>query len=198
MVDLAYISGRKKWNRPQAIMLSTNSSGIVNGVPQVTGTEGDDFIILSDHNRSEISMKPERIENRKRMVNGHMRSYHIADKLTISTSWSMLPSRSFSASVSFSASGVLEQDDREEYTADGGAGGIDLLRWYENNTGSFYAFLAYDNFESFAEYAEAPTNKLHRYAQQVEVFFSDFSYDIVKRGGSNHDFWNVSLSLEEV
>jgi hypothetical protein len=32
----------------------------------------------------------------------------------------------------------------------------------------------------------------------MQVYIADFSYDVVKRGGSNHDLWNVSVSLEEV
>jgi hypothetical protein len=198
MVSSTYMSGRKKWARPQAIMLSTNSSGISNGVPQVTGTEGEDFIILSDHGRSQITVSPERIENRKRMVNAHMRSYYIADKLKISTSWTMLPSRSYSIVQTFSASsGMIENLDAISYTADGGAGGTDLLRWHESNPGSFYMFLAYDNFDNYDNYSGG-VSKLSRYAQEVEVYFSDFSYDIVKRGGSNHDFWDISVSFEEV
>ena len=55
----------------------------------------DQFLILSDHNRGELQFSPIRIEQRQRTVNGRMRSYHIAAKLTISTSWDMLPSRSF-------------------------------------------------------------------------------------------------------
>jgi hypothetical protein len=32
----------------------------------------------------------------------------------------------------------------------------------------------------------------------LEVFVSDFSYNVVKRGGTNHDLWDISISLEEV
>ena len=38
----------------------------------------EDFIVLSDHNRQPITFGMQRIENRKRMINGTMRSYHIA------------------------------------------------------------------------------------------------------------------------
>jgi hypothetical protein len=41
-------------------------------------------------------------------------------------------------------------------------------------------------------------SKLGQYNQVVEVFFSDFNYSVVKRGGSNYDFWDVSVTLEEV
>jgi hypothetical protein len=149
MVSSAYLSGRKKWIRPQAIIFSNNSGGIdIDGFPVINGVEGEDFIILSDHNRSDISFNTNRLENRKRMVNGHMRSYHIADKMNISFSYNLLPSRSFSGSQSFTASGQYV-NNLVEYTADGGAGGAELLEWYSTNPGSFYIFLSYDKPQSF-------------------------------------------------
>lgn len=197
MVSSAYLNSRKKWSRPQAIILSNNSEGIINGVPQISGVEKEDFLILSDHNRTDISIKPNRLENRKRMANGHMRSYYIADKLGISTSWSMLPSRSFSGNATFNSSGQLNETYLEQYTADGGAGGEELLSWYENNTGSFYMFLAYDKPSNFSANPYS-TENLAKYSEVLEVFFSSFDYNIVKRGGATHDFWNVSVSFEEV
>jgi hypothetical protein len=194
MVSSAYLSGRKKYTRPQAVIFSNNSGGIIDGVPQIIGTEGEDFIILSDHNRSDISFSTNRLENRKRMVNGHMRSYHIADKVNISFSYSLLPSRSFSGEQSFSASGQYVSN-LVEYTADGGAGGSELLDWYESNPGSFYVFISYDKPQNFSVDVYG---KLDKYSDVLEVFFSDFSYNVVKRGQTNHDLWDVSIALEEV
>lgn len=200
MVSSAYLNSRKKWDRPQAIILSNNSDGIINGVPQISGVEREDFLILSDHNRSEISIKPNRIENRKRMANAHMRSYHIADKLSVSTSWSMLPSRSYSGDASFTTNGTLYDPSLIEYTADGGAGGEDLVRWYNENTGSFFMFLSYDNPNNFTANPYSPEN-MKLYSEVLEVFFTSFDYAVVKRGGGtspNYDFWNISASFEEV
>ena len=194
MVSSAYLSARKKWIRPQAIIFSNNSGGILDGVPQISGTEGEDFIILSDHNRSDISFNTNRLENRKRMVNGHMRSYHIADKMNVSFSYNLLPSRSFSGDQSFTASGQYVEN-LIEYTADGGAGGAELLDWYSSNPGSFYMFLSYDKPQSFTVGAYS---KLDKYSDILEVFVSDFSYNVIKRGGTNHDLWDISISLEEV
>ena len=194
MVSSAYLSGRRKWDRPQAVIFSNNSGGILDGFPQISGTEGQDFIILSDHNRSDISISANRLENKKRMINGHMRSYHIADKMNVSFSYNLLPSRSFSESQSFTASGQYV-DDLVEYTADGGAGGAELLDWYSTNPGSFYMFLSYDKPQSFDV---GSYNSLDKYSDVMEVFISDFSYNVVKRGGTNHDLWDISISLEEV
>jgi hypothetical protein len=30
------------------------------------------------------------------------------------------------------------------------------------------------------------------------MYFTDFNYTVVKRGGSNFDFWNITVTLEEV
>ena len=213
MVSSAYLSARKKWNRPQAVIFS-NNPGIFDQYNNlaIDGVEREDFIILSDHNRSDISFTTNRLENRKRMVNGHMRSYHIADKMDISFSYNLLPSRSYNKDPEFSNAGVEQsgsivpgtpinpslfpaRNSLVEYTADGGAGGAELLDWYTQNPGSFYMFLSYDKPQNFS------TNKyenLDKYSDSLEVFISNFSYNVVKRGGTNHDLWDISISLEEV
>jgi hypothetical protein len=208
----AYMSGRRKYQRPQAMLWSENSGTLVNGVyvpngyevGSTTGSETDEstfnqFLILSDDNRQPIDFKPTRIEKRERMINGRMRSYHVADKLTISTSWNMLPSRSFALAPEFNPSNgkpLVKEKNSLEYTSDGGAGGVELLDWYENHQGSFWVYLAYDKYSNFGK-DDADYGHLGQYNQLVEMFFSDFSYSVQKRGGSNHDFWNISVTLEE-
>jgi hypothetical protein len=132
------------------------------------------------------------------MINGRMRSHHIADKLGMSTSWTMLPSRAFSKIARFSeTTGESVAANALEYTVDGGAGGVEILDWYRQHPGSFWVFLSYDNYLNFGETDQAYDN-LNKYSEVVEVFFSDFSYTVNKRGGSNHDLWDISVSLEEV
>jgi hypothetical protein len=188
--------------RPQAILWSDNFGSISTGgasaqfqlaVPD--GVEGEDFIILSDDNRSELNFNKERIENRQRMINGTMRSYHVADKLSISWSWDMVPSRSFNKDPLFNGVGKPSAPELAQYTSDNGAGGVEILDWYENHKGPFWMFLAYDKYNEFS------SNKysyLAQYNQLVQVYFSSFEYAVVKRGGTNFDFWNISLTLEEV
>jgi len=96
MASASYLIGRKRYQRPQGILWSENSGTLIDGLYVPNGYEvGTDtnetdesllnqFIILSDHNRSELSFSPQRIEQRQRTINGRMRSYHIADKLNIS------------------------------------------------------------------------------------------------------------------
>jgi hypothetical protein len=250
-----YMAGRKKWSRPQAMVWCDEPPSLdVNGkfipVGYEIGSNPADlseedleqsFLILSDHNRAEISMSNERIEQRQRMANGTMRSFFIADKITIDTSWSMLPSRSFknypnfdnkntssvpnvdtSGKPSLITSRLIDHDKDSEtplqpriipaygslyeadqqYTADGGAGGGEMLDWYENHTGPFWVLLSYDKYANFDKDTDGTDNgarqKLAQYSDARQMYISNFNYSIVKRGKNNFDMWNVSVTLEEV
>ena len=219
MATNAYMAGRKKYQRPQALLFADNEGIKVDGFHIPEGDEigslgasvdgYGEFLILSDNNRSPIDFKTVRIEKRERMINGRMRSYHTADKLTLTVSWDMLPSRAFDTYAGFDANGnpnmAIIPEIRTnplEFTTDGGAGGVELLDWYKNHSGSFWVYLAYDKYTNFKDVFEtanvderfANTNK---YNEVIEMFFTDFSYSVQKRSGLNFDFWNVSLTLEE-
>ena len=69
MATPAYMTGRRKYSRPQAVLWSNNPGTLVNGlyvpngyeVGQDPGLETDSsvldqFLILSDHNRGEIKV----------------------------------------------------------------------------------------------------------------------------------------------
>jgi hypothetical protein len=196
MATSGYLLGRKRFGRPQGVIWANNSGILSNGIVVPDGVEGEDFIVLSDHGRGELGFNKQRIENRKRLVNGNMRSYHVADKVSVSWSWDMLPSRAFSNDPIFSNTTGKQTSLSQEYTADGGAGGVDLIKWYEDNPGSFYMFLAYDRYDKFDSSAYANMDK---YNEVLEVYFASFDYTVVKRGSTNtHDFFNVDVSLEEV
>jgi hypothetical protein len=212
MATAAYITGRKRYQRPQAVLWSDNAGTLSEGLYVPNGYEVgatvpggtdpnliDQFLILSDHNRGEIDISPERLEQRQRTINGRMRSYHIADKLNFSWSWSMLPSRAFYQNAAFNETTGKSpyQNNTQEFTSDGGAGGVEILDWYENHKGPFWMYLAYDKYSNFGD-DDAAFGHLGQYNQIVQVYFADFNYSIVKRGGSNFDLWNISVTLEEV
>lgn len=216
MTNTTYMSGRKRYARPQAMLWSDTPGTLSNGIyipsgyeinSDMTGITSDDtFMILSDHNRGEINVGTQRIEQRKRMANGTMRSYHIADKITLSTSWNMLPSRSYKLYANFNqTTGKSVYDhgygsktgSESEFTADGGAGGVEILDWYQNHTGPFWVFLAYDKYNNFGTDNNAHLH-LAEYNQVVQMYITNFDYSIVKRGANNMDLWNVNISLEEV
>ena len=196
MATSTYMQNRWAYTRPQAIAWSNNSGSVNGGLLVPGGTELEDFIILSDHNRGEISIGQNRIENRKRMINGSMRSYHIADKLNINWDWQMLPSRAYNDAPNYNSYGN-PQSGLTEYTADGGAGGADIVKWYEEHPGSFYMFMSYDRHDKFNGQVDE-YDHLNQYNDVIEVYFSSFNFNIIKRGGSNFDFWNISVSVEEV
>jgi len=215
MATAAYLTGRKRYQRPQAILWSENPGTLSGGVYVPTGFEIgatvpaetatsliDQFLILSDHNRGELQFTPVRIEQRQRTINGRMRSYHIADKLNMSVSWNNLPSRAYYQDAAFNSTGSSTYKNTSgEFTSDGGAGGVELLEWYENHQGPFWMYLAYDKYSNFTvdgEITNASYGHLAQYNQIVQVYISDFNYSVVKRGGSNHDLWNISVTLEEV
>jgi hypothetical protein len=212
-----YMAGRKKYSRPQAMLFADNPGQKINGfyIPEgneigsYTGSESGngEFLILSDDNRSAIDFKPIRIEKRERMINGRMRSYHIADKLQISTSWNTLPSRAYDTLADFDVNGnpdllkTVARPNPYEFTTDGGAGGVELLDWYERHNGSFWVYLSYDKYTNFEDNPDTPEDErfknVNKYSEIIEVFFGDFNYSVTKRSGLNFDFWDVSLTLEE-
>jgi hypothetical protein len=223
MTTAAYMSGRQKYHRPQAMLWATNPGTLVlsdpgdsnsnsvyvpvgyevgtntSGINNLNQSLVNDFIILSDDNRDALQFDTERIEQRERMINGRMRSYHVADKLTISTSWSNLPSRSYASLPSFNPTTGKSPSfnvNNSEFTTDGGAGGVEILSWYETHKGSFWVFLSYDKNTNFGTDAEAKT-RLPEYSQVLEMFVSSFDYSVSKRG-QNFDFWDISVTLEEV
>ena len=250
MASSAYMAGRTRYARPQAMLWSNNSGTLQDGKYIPDGVEGQDFIILSDGNRQPIDISQQRIETRQRMINGTMRSYFTADKINLSTSWQRLPSRSYSAKISYNEEGkfgpitrlailttgnnvitvnggngisanmkvygqgippetkvlfvnsnaitlsnavtedAIDSDvvfTADEYTVDGGAGGADLRAWYEDHPGPFWVFLSYDK----------TGGSLNMYNDIRLMFFGSFDYTVEQRGGTNHDFWNVNVSLEE-
>ena len=258
-----YISGRKRFTRPQAMLWSDNSGSKTNEIYYPLGTENEDFIILSDHNRSEISISKQRIETRQRMINATMRSYHIDDKINLSLSWQNLPSRSYSTIASYDSSGHIITESKIatytagqntitvnnninillgmkvygpgigndaivtsisnnqitvtspnmsngtsqtiyftpfEYTVDGGAGGVQILDWYETHPGPFWVYLSYDKYNAYkvsGEVVGSSFQHLDVYSEIKLMFFSSFDYTVIKRGIDNFDFWNISLTLEE-
>jgi len=152
---VSYMLGRKKYYRPSGMLWSENTGTLQNGIYVPNGYEigadpegiedpslADQFLLITDDNRQPIQFKNERIEKRERMINGRMRSYHISDKLTLSTSWTLIPSRSHDDVPTFDTISGLSP--KKSYTTDGGAGGADMLEWYDAHKGSFWVFLAYD------------------------------------------------------
>jgi hypothetical protein len=86
----------------------------------------------------------------------------------------------------------------QQYTSDGGAGGVELLEWYSTHQDSFWVYLSYDKYTNFSEEDENKYSRLGQYNEIMEMYITNFSYSVEKRGGLTHDLWNISVSLEEV
>ena len=112
------------------------------------------------------------------MNNGTLRKFFVADKENISVSWNMLPSS-------------------YTYTVDGGYGALDLKSFYDGTAAK--ASGALSGRKSFDV-----TIKYGGTTKTMEMMFTGFSLDIVKRnvkqatGDTAQEFWNVSLTMEEV
>ena len=65
---------------------------------------------ITDHNRSELGVDTERIEEKRRMADGTLRKYIIADKRTFSVSWEDLPH-----SASFTVDGFWGKREMENF-----------------------------------------------------------------------------------
>lgn len=196
-----YVNG--VFGRPNFVTFANNPGRyFINGSSKVwlpEGEDGVDYLMLSDHNRAPVQFSPERIGNRKRMINGKMRSYFVADKWSIPLSWENLPSRAYSVGGydDYSAS----PNSISKFTVDGGAGASELKKWYNSHPGSFWAFMSYDTGLDLANEVV-----FQGYSHIVEVMVTDFDFEIVGRSRGTRigldyyyvDTCNVNMSLEEV
>jgi hypothetical protein len=127
---------------------------------------------ISEHNRSAINIDVDRFEKTQRMSNGSLRKIWIADKKNISSSWSNLPTYS-------------------TLTVDGGMGAEDIRAFYLNKgKGTFKIKISY--------------NAVTERDEIVLASFTSCTFSISKRNVRSsiasvpQEFWDVSLSLEEV
>jgi hypothetical protein len=204
--QIDYFRTRWEYSRPNLITLSNNpgkyhySTNYKVWLPE--GVEGIDYIFLSDHNRSSADFGVQRIGDQRRMINGDMRSYFIADKMTLPLSWDNIPSRSYSNHGGF-AWWVTNKNRCAKFTVDGGAGGAEMLDWWQKHRGSMWAFI---NIDNNVDPSIQEIEFINGYSRVYEVICSDFSYDVVGRSGGykvgsdiySLDLWDVSMTLEEV
>jgi hypothetical protein len=113
----------------------------------------------------------EKIENANRTANGRLRVYEVANKHTLSLSWELLPSQA-------------------EYTVDGYAGGLELLDMYRSG--------GYKNIEIWIDLSASKS--LSTPAFSFDGRINSFNYSVEKRNiaGEFYDFWNVSMSVQEL
>jgi hypothetical protein len=135
-------------------------------------------IKLSEHNRQPASIQHNRIEKTQRMANGILRKFFVADKKSINVSWNILPSFS-------------------TFTVDGGYGAMDIRSFYDGTAAKASGALSgRSNFDVTLSYGGT--------TQTFNMIFTSCSFELVKRnvkevlGDTPQEFWNVSLSMDEV
>ncbi len=128
------------------------------------------WIKLTEHNRSELSISIQRIQQSQRMANGSLRKYFVADKKEFNVSWNMLPGT-------------------RGYTVDGQWGALDLITFYNSTEGQ-------GTFNIRLNFAKSGTNQESAGYEEYTVSCTSFSATLLKRG--EVPFYNVSMSMEQV
>ena len=140
---------------------------------------------VTDHGRGSLNMSTERIGSDKRMVDGTLRRQYIAVKRSWSVSWDNNPS--------------TNEVVNGYKTVDGGWSGEEMEMFYQTTPGVFRMVLRRGSASGLsvplgASTIGPPFEDDNFYG--VNVMFTEFSKEVVKRGLV--DFWNISVTLEEV
>ncbi len=151
---------------PRGSILSIEATDVLASPPGTTKT----FNKVTEHNRSDLGVSIERIEQVTRTSNGTLRKNYITDKRRFSASWTMLPSY-------------------RTLTVDGAWGAEDLRSFYLSDEGK-------TSFRIRLNLAKAGTDQTSSGYEEYTVVFGGCNFSVVKRGLQPH--WNVSIELEEV
>lgn len=181
------ISLDKTWLRPSLMIFSSKQPISANN-GQTWDFQGGQVLYLTDDNRSPLQVDPLRIETKRRMIDGTMRSVYVADKNVFSTSWRNIPSRSRDSWSGATREYISEYERRKSSVSSLYGAGIDIKNWYEQYNGDFWVLLVYDTNDTVLAGANVEVHN---------VFFESFDYTVSKRGPYN-DLWDVSISLVEV
>jgi hypothetical protein len=129
---------------------------------------------LTDHNRSPIAISQELIETQSRMANGRMKKYVVAQKNTISVSWSYVPSKT-------------------SETADLNHSAAWLESFYRANVGSpIWLKVVASELDSSGNFVTAKTG-----SEVYTVFMNNFSKSIINRTKVS-DYVSMSIDFTEV
>jgi len=153
-----------------AISLPRGSILSIEAIDLLGSPAGKIWNKVSEHNRSDLQFVVNRIEQSRRMSDGSLRKFFIADKKEFSTSWTMFPSY-------------------RTLTVEGGWGAEDLRSFYLSNDGK-------KAFNIKINLAKSGTDQTASGYESYTVMFKESSFNVIKRG--LQPFWNVSISMEEV
>lgn len=136
---------------------------------------------LTDHNRTDIKLSPEIIEKSERMADGTMRKYVVAKKHKVSTSWTMIPSKS-------------------NLTVDNNKSSAWLEAFYFANSSIPIYIKITGAFEQVPTIGSIPTETFvtgSTTSQTLRVFITSFSKTI-KHRNVNADFVDMDIEFTEI
>jgi hypothetical protein len=206
-VELAQVTETVRVKEPDQVVLAEQeslervkepSTVIISGeIEQVRVVEPDEIIV------QEVTVQVRQRENENPYVLQPGDTVVVEGKTITLPQTKQYVARTATLTDTFTGTRATTQKS-QQYTTDGGAGGVEILDWYERYTGSFWVYLSYDKYNNFdVLYSngeldfDSRYNNIGKYNQVIEMFFADFSYSVQKRGGTDHDLWNISLTLEE-
>jgi hypothetical protein len=139
---------------------------------------------VTDHGRQPLSESVERFGTDKRMADGTLRRMHTASKRTWAVTWDNIPS------TNTVVTGYK--------TVDAGMSGEQIEDFYFANPGKFRLVLRRGSAKDIA--TPNPLESALHYEDAnfyvVNVMITEFSKEVRKRGAV--DFWNMSVTLEEI
>jgi uncharacterized protein YgiM (DUF1202 family) len=138
---------------------------------------------LTDHNRAEITITPELIQNESRMANGTLKKYVVAQKDKISTSWSFVPSKTSEC-------------------VDGNKSAAWLESFYKANVGiPIYIKVIVSEITTGTARGSVPDDFYFKSAQEgskeYTVFISNFSKRVLKRTKVS-DYVSMDIEFTEI
>lgn len=139
---------------------------------------------ITDHGRQPLSMNTERIGFDKRMADGTLRRQHVGVKRSWQVTWNDIPSTNTVAN--------------SYKTVDGGWSGEQIEDFYYTTPGKFRLVLKRGSAINLS--TPNPAESALPYVDQnfyiCNVMLTEFSKEVRKRG--KVDFWNLTVTLEEV
>lgn len=137
---------------------------------------------LTDHNREDIEIKPELIEQQSRMANGKMRKYLVAQKNIISTSWKYVPSK-------------------QSECVDGNYGAAWLESFYKANAGlPIYLKVVSSELDPDPTLGSLPSGTFataQTGSKIYNVYMTDFSKTIINRTKVS-DYVDMNIEFTEI
>jgi hypothetical protein len=144
---------------------------------------GSTWYKLTDHNRQPIEVFPELIETQKRMSNGSLRKYVIAQKNKISTSWEFLPTK---------ASEIV----------DGNYGAAWIESFYKSNVSiPIYIKVIQSEIDPDGVIGGVPSNSNFKTSatgsKTYQVFITNFS-KILRKRTTISDYVDIDIEFTEI